>query len=142
MAVILIVDDEPDCADPVALFLRKEGHQPICVRDGPAALAELANRAVDLVLLDLMMPTMDGLDVLSQVRADPRWTKLPVVVMSAVDEPRFVDRVRRFRADAFLVKSRFDFSDLRRQVQRSLGAISPPSRPRGKGLGDNPGAII
>jgi CheY-like chemotaxis protein len=84
---ILVVDDEPSIVDALADVLRWEGYQVLTASNGERALEELARGHASLVLLDYMMPVMDGLLALERIRADPAWRSIPVVVMTAAQLP-------------------------------------------------------
>jgi CheY-like chemotaxis protein len=81
---ILVVDDEPMVRQSVGQFLEDEGYVVDQASDGADALAIIAERRPDAVLLDIMMPGMNGRQLLRALRADPRYVDLPVVVMTAV----------------------------------------------------------
>lgn len=78
---IVVADDEPDIVMGLAERLNWMGHDVITASDGQAALAAVESHAVDLVLLDVMMPKLNGIDVLKQVHK--RWPNLPVVILTA-----------------------------------------------------------
>jgi CheY-like chemotaxis protein len=81
---VLIVEDEDAIRELLIEVLTEEGYAAHGVENGAVALAYLAENAVpDLVLLDLMMPVVDGWTVLEVMRADPRWIHIPVIVVSA-----------------------------------------------------------
>jgi CheY-like chemotaxis protein len=80
---ILIVDDELPIADVVAELLGEEGYATMIAVGGDHALAMLEQERPDLVLLDLYMPGMSGVDLLAHLRADARHANLPIVVMTA-----------------------------------------------------------
>ena len=87
-ARVLIVDDDPTVADVVARYLRRDGYEVACVGDGPAALAHATERRPDLVVLDLMLPGMSGLEVCRRLRdAGP----VAVVMLTALGDE--TDRV-------------------------------------------------
>src|ERR1700733_7708879 len=83
MKTILVVDDMAIFREPIEALLREEGYTPRGASDGPAALAMMEAEPPDLVLLDLAMPTMDGLRVLSKMRQSPRLMQVPVIILSA-----------------------------------------------------------
>jgi len=83
MKTILVVDDEYAIVDALQALLEDEGYTVISASDGREALERLRETTPDLVLLDLMMPEMDGRETLRVIRADPALAHLPVVVMSA-----------------------------------------------------------
>jgi CheY-like chemotaxis protein len=92
-ASVLIVDDDRDIREALAEILRDEGFTVREARDGAEALEKIADAAPDLVLLDLMMPVMDGWQVMAVLRE--RRHKLPVVVMSAVPAEGCADYVQK-----------------------------------------------
>lgn len=83
MATILVADDDPDIIDLIDFKLTSVGHRVVLARDGAQALMAIAEHAVDLVVLDSMMPRMTGPQVLSALRADPVTRVLPVIMISA-----------------------------------------------------------
>ena len=83
---ILIVDDEFGLADVVADVLIDLGYEVEIAINGRLALDRLAARSTDLVLSDVMMPVMDGPELIRAMRADPRFMRIPVVLMSALPE--------------------------------------------------------
>ena len=85
---IMVVDDDPSVADVVGRYLVRDGHQVEYARAGRAALQRIAEQPQDLVVLDLMLPGIDGLEVCRQLRA--RWP-IPVVMLTALGEE--TDRV-------------------------------------------------
>ena len=82
MSAVLIVDDTPDCSDPLARLLRRRGHTVVCAPGGMEALALLAGFRPDVIVLDLMMPVMDGVSFLEALRGDPERKDIRVVVFS------------------------------------------------------------
>jgi CheY-like chemotaxis protein len=83
MPSILIVDDCSPVALIMARHVRESGFQAFIARDGAEALKMLAQKPIDCILLDLMMPTMTGMELLRQLKQDPRTTDIPVVLVSA-----------------------------------------------------------
>jgi two-component system response regulator RegX3 len=82
MTRVLIVEDEPDLADPLAYLLRREGYDVEIAEDGPAALSAFRDRGGDIVLLDLMLPGMSGTEVCRQIRSNSR---VPIIMLTAKD---------------------------------------------------------
>jgi adenylate cyclase len=103
-ARILIADDEPLNVDLLEQELELLGHATISAPDGAAALQLLAREPVDLVLLDIMMPQLDGYEVLRQIRADPELRHLPVIMISALDQLDSVLRCIELGAEDYLPK--------------------------------------
>lgn len=101
---IFIVDDDPDAQKLISLILSRAGFQTTVASSGPEALAQLSQALPDLLILDVMMPGMDGFEVLRRVRGNPATAHLPVIMLSAKGEVR--DRVTGLRtgADDYITK--------------------------------------
>jgi CheY-like chemotaxis protein len=87
-AKILVVDDDPDMRDTLQLILESAGYAVIVAEDGKQCLAKLKEEIPDLILLDLLMPRMDGFEV-CKVLKDPRYAKyghVPIIILSSVQE--------------------------------------------------------
>jgi CheY-like chemotaxis protein len=80
---ILLVDDDPKALELLQEALRSAGYETQAVRSGGRALEVLANKVVGAILLDLLMPGMDGFQVISHVRREPTLKELPILVMTA-----------------------------------------------------------
>ncbi|MEJ2011017.1 MAG: response regulator [Anaerolineales bacterium] len=104
MATILIVDDQVSTLDLMAATIRMLGHEPIIANNAPQALELIASDPPDLVLLDLMMPGMNGLEMLSRLRANTGNDQPPVVVITAGGEYDIEDRVLEAGGTACLQK--------------------------------------
>jgi phosphate regulon transcriptional regulator PhoB len=101
---VLIVEDEPDIRDLLVFHLEREGYQVVKCRNGVEALRAAHASPPDLVLLDLMLPEMDGLEVCRRLRQDPATQGLPIVMLTARGDE--VDRVLGLEmgADDYVVK--------------------------------------
>ncbi len=98
MAKILIVDDDPKAVKLMGYILRKEGYEIIPALSGEEALRILGEQSPDLVILDIMMPEMDGYEVCRRIRANPRTSRIPVIMLTAKAMPE--DRITGFEAGA------------------------------------------
>ncbi len=83
MAKILVVDDEPNIVKLLQVNLQRAGYQVVTASDGLEALAKVKQEQPDLVLLDVIMPRLDGWKALERLRSDPATTELPVVMLTA-----------------------------------------------------------
>lgn len=101
---ILVVDDNESILDLLARQLTREGHEVETCDSGEKALARLDIEPFDLLLLDLMMPGINGLDVLRELKADPHTATLPVVMISALDETETAVRCIEAGAEDYLAK--------------------------------------
>ena len=85
---ILIVDDDPDILDALTMILESQNYEVVTARDGVEGLANLKAEVPDLMILDLLMPKMDGFSVLKELQ-DPRWSKyksMPILILTSVRE--------------------------------------------------------
>jgi DNA-binding response OmpR family regulator len=85
---ILLVDDDPDILDALSMILQSQGYQVVTARDGVEALASLRGEMPALMILDLLMPKMDGFAVCKELQ-DPRWAKyrnIPILILTSVRE--------------------------------------------------------
>jgi DNA-binding response OmpR family regulator len=113
----LVVDDDHAIATMAATVLSLEGIDTTEAHDGPTALESMRDRKPDVVILDVMMPGMDGLAVLSEMRTDPELRRIPVVIMSARGSDRDQWEGWRHGADSYVVKP-FETDVLVREVLR------------------------
>ena len=119
MATILVVEDYPVTQRVLSLQLRKAGHQAIIAANGLDALNILDDTVVDLVLLDIAMPEMDGITLLSHLRGDSRFAKLSVIMLSASGQDRDWAICRELGVNEFLSKPTSS-SELIDAVNRAL----------------------
>jgi DNA-binding response OmpR family regulator len=117
MARILVVDDEPDILLMLRMSLEDEGHEVFLAADGEAGLVGLADHQPDVVVLDVMMPVLDGFGMLERKRATGDTT--PVVMLSAKSEQADVDRALALGAVEFVSKP-FDLDRLIALVESVL----------------------
>jgi len=104
MARVLVVDDEPDVLLLCRLNLEQRGHQVLEAPNGDEALDLAREGVLDLVVLDLMLPGIDGYQVLQALRADDRTSGIPVLVLTAKSLQADRERSRQLGAAAFLTK--------------------------------------
>jgi len=116
---ILVVDDNAENRDVLGRRLEREGHQVQQAAGGKQAIELLQRQTIDLVLLDVMMPEIDGYEVLQQLKTDPALRHIPVLMISALDEMDSVVRCIELGADDYLPKP-FDPVLLRARIGASL----------------------
>lgn len=117
---ILIVEDTSIIREPMARLLRSEGFTVTCAANGLDAIASLETNPVDLVLLDVLMPKMNGVAFLETFRADPRWVEVPVIAVTGVLDSTWLLRLRELNVRTIIHKGRFDLDALLDEVHRSL----------------------
>lgn len=116
---ILVVDDSPENREMLSRRLRQLGHEVGFAADGVECLEQVRHHAFDLILLDLWMPRLDGMAALEQLKADPQLQAIPVIVLSADDDPQTVVRCIALGADDHLRKP-CDPVFLRTRISASL----------------------
>ena len=125
MPKILVVDDNTTVARMMARLLESRGYVASVASDGEAALAAVRNERPDLVVLDMMMPEMDGLEVMRRIHVewnDPATPAPPIIVFSAVDNPSTVDAALNAGARDYWVKASFKFEDMPLRLSKHLPA--------------------
>jgi two-component system, OmpR family, response regulator MtrA len=104
MSLICIVDDDPDVRELVEYKLVQNGHQVLSATNGQDALRLVPDMKPALLLLDVMMPGLSGFDVLSQLRADPATTQLPIIMLTAKAQDADAERGFALGASDYMVK--------------------------------------
>jgi two-component system, OmpR family, alkaline phosphatase synthesis response regulator PhoP len=125
-ASILIVDDEPNILLSLQFLMKKAGYDVRTAVDGEQALAEIARAKPDLVLLDVMMPKLDGFTVCQRIRATPEWQDLRIIMLTARGRDVERDKGLALGADDYITKP-FSTSDAINRVAALLGKSEPPS---------------
>ena len=99
---VLVVEDEPNIVDSLSFLMKQAGYRVWIARDGDTALRMVASETPDLVLLDVMLPRRDGYQVCQAIRANPEWSEVRVIMLSA--KGRELDRLggRRLHYQALL----------------------------------------
>lgn len=118
---VLIVEDERHIIESLTFVLEREGFEVAAALDGESAMARLRAGRPHIVLLDLMLPRMSGLEVLKQVRADAQLASLPVVVLTAKGREHDRRMAEEIGADVFMTKP-FSNSEVVEAVRRVAGA--------------------
>lgn len=117
MVRVLAVDDDPTILRLLQVNLEMEGHEVLTAEDGNSALAVIRAARPEVVLLDVMMPEMDGFQVCEAVRADPDIADTPIVFVSARAQQADLDRGYASGADGYITKP-FDPVDLVETIER------------------------
>jgi CheY-like chemotaxis protein len=129
MPYVLIVDDARDSIEPLVLYLERTGYLVRLVTDGREALAEIVRHPPHILVLDLLMPGMDGAQLLEVIRSYLRLSMMPVVVLTGVPDSPLVDKVRGMNVHTVLTKGKATLRDvetaLRLARQQVPGAPTP-----------------
>jgi CheY-like chemotaxis protein len=117
---VLIIEDEADAAELFAEMMRVSGFRVLKTSSSTPALNLIATEKPDLIILDIMMPDVSGLDILRQVRQDSELAHIPVVVVSAKSMPADIKTGMEAGASTYLTKP-VGFLELKEAVERALG---------------------
>jgi DNA-binding response OmpR family regulator len=118
---ILLVEDDAALGDVYRTRLEIEGLDVKHVMDGEAALAAALEYKPDLIVLDVMMPKINGFDVLDILRTTPETAKVRVVMLTALSQAKDKERAEQLGADDYLVKSQVVISDVVARIKHHLG---------------------
>lgn len=121
-AKILVVDDQPETGHLMTRILHHLGHDAIHVPSGPEALQFVKTSTPAVVLLDYMMPGMDGLAVLRALRENPETKHIPVIMFSANNDPMLVQKAMTQGANEYWVKATLAVEEMGIRLNRCLGA--------------------
>jgi CheY-like chemotaxis protein len=122
MRRILIVDDMLASREALARILNHNGYETLQAMNGAEALAQLKKNKFDLILLDQMMPEVDGLTFLAGIRRFPKWKHLPVIMFTGVKDKSCHARAQGLEVKEFLVKGEYDPKELIKLLDKHLEA--------------------
>ena len=128
---IMIVDDEPDVVDLVKIVLKSEGYDVVTATSGREALEKIGDEMPDLVLLDIMMPQMDGWEVYNHIKTNSKTRDIPVAMLTAKSQS--IDKMiglHVVQVDDYITKP-FGRAELLERVKKILsekGRLQPPAR--------------
>ena len=118
---IIIIEDEPDTVEMFAEMMRLSGYSVLKSYGGALAISLITEEKPDAVVLDMMMPDLSGLDVLTQIRNNPDLVDLPVIIVSAMSMPQDIKAGLDAGASAYLTKP-VTYQQLSRAVQETIQA--------------------
>ena len=121
MKKILLVEDEEVMIGLLQKKLTKEGYEISVARDGEKGLKVMKEEKPDLVLLDIIMPKMDGFEVMEEMAKDKELNRIPVIVVSNSGQPVELDRAQKLGAKDWLIKTEFDPQEVIDKVIRQIG---------------------
>lgn len=101
---VLLIEDEPNIIQAISFILSRDGWRVDTHADGATAVAEVARRDPDVVILDVMLPNKSGFDVLQDLRANPETEALPVLMLTARGQSRDRELAERYGASQFMTK--------------------------------------
>ena len=129
MSRILIVEDLVAGREAMAKLLQREGYEVAGARNGAEALARLKEGGIDLILLDHMMPEVDGLTFLSGIRRFPKWKNMPVIMFTGLKDRNHLMKAQTMGVKEYMVKSEYTIQDLVQLVRKHVQPTPPPPPP-------------
>ncbi len=122
MKKIIFIEDEPALQHALTVVLNDAGYEVISAMDGEIGLGLIKKEKPDLVLLDLILPKMDGFQVLEMIRKDPETAKLPVIILSNLEENSDINRALELGATTYLLKTNYRLEEVVEKVAGVLNA--------------------
>ena len=129
MSRILIVEDLVAGREAMAKLLQREGYDVAGARNGAEALARLKEGGIDLILLDHMMPEVDGLTFLSGIRRFPKWKNMPVIMFTGLKDRNHLMKAQTMGVKEYMVKSEYTMQDLVQLVRKHIQPTPTPPPP-------------
>lgn len=117
---IMLVEDDAFISDIYRVKLGKEGFEVLSAENGLEAVKMLEGAIPDLMLLDIVMPYMDGIDVLKKIKNVEKWKKIPVILLSNLSEKEKIEEAMGIGADDYLLKSHFTPAEVMEKVKSVL----------------------
>jgi CheY-like chemotaxis protein len=119
---ILLAEDDRILRKAGEVSLRKKGYEVIAAVDGEDALAKARDHRPDLVLLDVMMPKMNGFEVLHALKGEPGIRDIPVIMLTNLEQPADIKRAADAGAHSYLVKSNMNLDELAARIKEALAS--------------------
>lgn len=128
---ILIVEDDQFLRDLFVMKLKKEGAKIIEAENGEEAFSKVKSEMPDLVLLDVVLPKLDGFDVLKRIRNDETISKVPVIFLTNLGQQEEIDRGLRLGADFYIIKAHFTPSEVVAKIKEVMDLARKSNPPVG-----------
>lgn len=123
MKKILFVEDESALQKTFGALLRQEGYEMVSATDGEAGLRLARSEKPDLVLLDLILPKMDGFKVLEALKKDEATKSIPIIVLTNLEEIENVEKAIELGATTYLVKTNYTLEELAQKIKAAMEMI-------------------
>ena len=123
MKKILLVEDDPLLVDIYTTKLRQSGFEVQVVEQGEKALGAMEEGSPNLVLLDIVLPNMEGWDILQQVRGVEKFKDIPIIILSNLGQKEEIEKGLRLGANKYLIKAHYTPSQIAEEVVKLIGDI-------------------
>jgi len=118
--VILFIEDESALQKTFGEILKQEGYEMISALDGETGLRLSKSKKLDLILLDLILPKINGFDVLKKIKEDPETKDIPIIVLTNLEEIRDVEKAIELGATTYLVKTQYSLEEVVEKIKKTL----------------------
>ncbi|OGI27600.1 MAG: hypothetical protein A2359_04730 [Candidatus Moranbacteria bacterium RIFOXYB1_FULL_43_19] len=118
---VLIVEDDNFVAEVYSTKLLEMGHEVRIAQNGEDGLKMVAEERPDLILLDIIMPVMGGIEMLEEIKKKNEWKQIPVILLTNVGEKESVQKVRSLGVQDYLIKSHFTPAEVIEKIEAILG---------------------
>jgi DNA-binding response OmpR family regulator len=119
-ALILIIEDDSYISDMYRIKLESENFEVAIASDGIAGIKILKKQKLDMILLDIVMPKVDGFNVLKTIKDDPEFKEIPVVLLTNLSQKENVERGFKLGADGYIIKAHFTPSEVVEKIKEIL----------------------
>jgi len=123
--MILLVEDDAFVSDIYQTKISSEGFDMMVAENGLEAIKRLEEKIPDLILLDIIMPYMDGIDTLKKIKAEEKWKKIPIILLTNLSEKDKIKEALGIGATDYLIKSHFTPSEVISKVNMVLRGEKP-----------------
>ena len=120
MKTILLIEDEPTLQKTLSLALTQEGYEVKSALDGEIGLRLARESRPDLILLDLILPKLDGFEVLDELKKDDATKDVPVIVLTNLESTQDIEKALALGATNYLVKANYDLKDVIEKVKDNI----------------------
>jgi len=120
MKKILFIEDEQSLQKTFGDVLKKEGYKIISALDGEMGLRLVKSEKPDLVLLDLVLPKLHGLEVLEKIKKDPEIKNTPVIILTNIEGAKDVEKALELGATTYLVKTSYALEDIINKIKKTI----------------------
>jgi len=118
---ILVIEDDKFLRKVISLKLDREGYEVFEAIDGEKGVKEVEEKMPDLVLLDLILPGIDGFEVLSKIKTNPAVSKIPIIILSNLGQKDDIEKGLKMGANDYLVKAHFTPDEIIAKIRLILG---------------------
>jgi len=118
---ILFIEDEQTLQKTLGDILRKEGYEVVSALNGEIGLRLAKTDKPDLILLDLILPVVDGFEVLKHIKNDPKIREIPIIVLTNLDKMEDVERALQAGATTYLIKTDYGLAEVIEKIKKVIG---------------------